>query len=194
MRTSVFLGVLLATSTAALAGGPSPAQQHPDKTAARSKTTVEGAKYQPLNIKTGLWEVTYTRNSTGEMPIPAEYASKLTPEQLARMKAAMKNSANSSHTYKSCVKKEDVDGSLLNSGDSGCKVTILKSTTSEVDGKMSCTLEGGMHGDGTMNMQALDNEHTKGITHLTVSGNGKTFNTDATISSKWLSSDCKGEE
>ena len=193
MRTSFFLGVLLVTSTVALAGGP-PAPQHPDKTAAPSKSTVSGAKYQPLNIKTGLWEVTYTRNSSGEMPIPAEYAAKLTPEQLARMRAAMKNSANSSHSYKSCVKKEDVDGSLLNSGDSQCKVTILKSTSSEVDGKMSCSLEGGMHGDGTMNMEAPDNEHTKGITHLTVTGNGQTFKTDATISSKWISSDCKKED
>ncbi len=186
MRTSVFLGLLLVASALAFA------QQHPMDKSTNAKT-VDGVKYQPLNIKTGLWEVTYTRSSNGEMPIPAEYAAHLTPDQLARMQAAMKNSGNSTHTYKSCVKKEDVDGSLLNSKDNrDCKVTILQSTSSEVEGKMSCNIEG-MRGDGTMNMQALDSEHTKGTTHLTMTGNGKTFNTDATISSKWVSSDCKGE-
>jgi uncharacterized protein DUF3617 len=185
MRTSAFLGLILATSALAFAGGPTgpatPAQQH----------TVSGATYQPLNIKVGLWEVTYTRNSSGEMPIPAEYASRLTPEQRARMEAAMKNNANSTHTYKSCVKKEDVNGSLLKSKDRDCDVTILKSTSTELDGKMACNVEG-MRGDGTMNMHVVDSEHTKGVTHMTMTGNGHTFNSDATLSGKWIGSDCKG--
>ena len=195
MRTSAFVGLLLVTSALAFAGGPTspvtPAQQRSDKSTAPART-VQGANYQPLNIKTGLWEVTYSRSANGEVPIPAEYMSHLTPEQRARYEAAMKQ--NSTHTYKSCVKKEDVDGSLLNSRDNrDCKVTILKSTSTELDGKMACNMEG-MNGNGTMNMSVIDSEHTKGVTHMTMTGNGKTFNTDATLSSKWISSDCKGAE
>ncbi len=187
MRTSAFLALLLLVSVLALAGGTTAPSATPGQ-----QRSVNGAAYQPLGIKTGLWEVTYTRNSSGEMPIPAEYASRLTPEQRARMEAAMKNSANSSHTYKSCVKKEDVDGSLLNSRENrDCNVTILKSTSNELDGKMACNIEG-MRGDGTMNMHVVDSEHTKGVTHMTLTGNGKTFNSDATISSKWIGADCKG--
>lgn len=193
MRTS-FLALLLVTSPFAFAGGPtSPAspQQHPNKATAPAKT-VQGANYQPLNIKTGLWEVTMTRSANGEMPMPAEYMSRLTPEQRARFEAAMKE--RSTHTYTSCVKKEDVDGSLLNSRDNrDCTVTILKSTSSELDGKMSCNMEG-MRGDGTMNMHVLDSGHTQGVTHMTMTGNGKTLNTDATISGKWIGSDCKGKD
>lgn len=122
--------------------------------------------------------------------MPAEYMSKLTPEQRARFEAAMKE--KSTHTYKSCVKKEDVDGSLLKN-DQQCNVTILKSTSTELDGKMACNMEG-MRGDGNMNMHVIDSEHTRGVTHMTMTGNGKTFNTDATISSKWVASDCKGAE
>jgi len=195
MRTSGFLGLLLVTSTIAFAGDPAspatPAQQPSDKATAPAKK-VQGANYQPLGIKTGLWEVTYSRRANGEVPIPAEYISRLTPEQRARFEAAMKE--NSTHTYKSCVKKEDVDGSLLNSKNNrDCNVTILKSTSTELDGKMACNMEG-MNGNGTMNMHVIDSEHTKGVTHMTMTGNGKTFNTDATISSKWISSDCKGAE
>jgi hypothetical protein len=192
MRTSALLGLLLVTSVFASAGGPAkPPQLRSDKATAPPRT-IRGANYQPLNIKTGLWEVTYTRSANGEMPMPAEYMSRLTPEQRARFEAAMKE--KSTHTYKSCVKKEDVDGSLLNSKNNrDCNVTILKSSSTELDGKMSCNVEG-MRGDGTMNMTVLDSEHTKGVTHMTMTGNGKTFNTDATLSSKWISSDCKGAD
>ncbi len=183
MRTSVLLALLLVSFVVASA------QQRPTDRATQARN-VEGANYQPLNIKTGLWEVTYSRSATGEMPMPAEYMSRLTPEQRARFEAAMKR--NSTHTYRSCVKKEDVDGSLLNSRDNrDCKVTILKSTSSELDGKMACNMEG-MNGNGTMNMHVLDSEHTKGVTHMTLTGNGKTLNSDATLSSKWIGSDCKG--
>lgn len=183
MRASIFLGLLLVSCVVVSA------QQHPNNKSTQAKT-VEGAKLQPLNIKTGLWEVSYTRSSNGEMPIPAEYASRLTPEQRARFEENMKKS--STRTHKSCVKPEDIDGSLLNSReDRDCKVTILKSTSTEVAGKMACEIEG-MHGDGNMTMQAIDSEHTKGVTHMTLTGNGKTLNTDATITSKWIGADCKG--
>jgi Protein of unknown function (DUF3617) len=195
MRTSALLSVLLVTSALAFAGGPGspsqPPQQRSDKTTAPPRT-VQGANYNPLNIKTGLWEVTFSRSANGELPMPAEYMSHLTPEQRARFEAAMKE--RSTHTYKSCVKKEDIDGSLLNSkNNNDCRVTILKSTSTELDGKMSCNMEG-MRGDGTMKMHVLDSTHTQGVTHMTMTGNGKTFNTDATLSSKWIGSDCKSAD
>jgi hypothetical protein len=196
MRTSAFLSLLLVTSTLAIAGGPTgpaaPPQQRSDKT---SKTaphkTVQGASYQPLNIKTGQWEVTYSRSANGDVPMPSGFASKLTPEQRARYEAAMKE--HSTHTYKSCVKKEDINGSLLKN-DQKCDITILKSTSTELDGKMACDMDEGVRGSGTMNMHVIDSEHTKGVTHMTMTGNGRTFNTDATISSKWIGADCKGAE
>lgn len=194
MRTSAFLGLLLVTSTLALVGGPaSPAaqpQHHTDKTTAPAKT-VHGANFQPLAIKTGLWEVTYSRSANGDVPMPAGFASKLTPEQRARYEAAMKE--KSSHTYKSCVKKEDINGSLLKN-DQKCDITILKSTSTELDGKMACDMEEGMRGSGTMKMHVVDSGHTQGVTHMTMTGGGRTFNTDATISSKWIGSDCKGQD
>ena len=35
-------------------------------------------KYEPLNVKTGLWEVTTTVSTTGQMPIP-RLAGKIDP-------------------------------------------------------------------------------------------------------------------
>ncbi|HTE88846.1 MAG TPA: hypothetical protein VK639_07845 [Terriglobales bacterium] len=56
-----------------------------------SSVTVWAAdKLQPLNVKTGLWETTTTRITSGEIPIPAEMLARLTPEQRAKMEARMK--------------------------------------------------------------------------------------------------------
>src|SRR5437016_3699866 len=45
------------------------------------------------NIKPGLWEVSHHPQVTGQVPIPEEQLAKLTPEQRARMEAALKNYA-----------------------------------------------------------------------------------------------------
>jgi len=63
---------------------------------------------QPLNIKTGLWQLTMTTTVSGRPPIPPEALARMTPEQRAKFEAAMK--ARASHgprtrTYKNCVTK-----------------------------------------------------------------------------------------
>ena len=69
-------------------------------------------KLQPLNVKAGLWETTTTRITNGEMPIPAEFLARLTPEQRGKMEARMKaNSAEKTktNTSKSCMSKEKLE-------------------------------------------------------------------------------------
>src|SRR5579862_2888392 len=71
----------------------------------------------PLNVKTGEWEVTTSTESSGQLPIPEEMLNKLTPEQRARMEAAMKaRGAGGPRTSvrKNCVKKEDLDKAFGN--------------------------------------------------------------------------------
>ncbi len=68
-------------------------------------TALWGAdKVQPLNVKLGLWEVTSTTNVSGMPPIPDDVLARMTPEQRARMEAAMK--ARSGEGPKTTVRKE----------------------------------------------------------------------------------------
>ncbi len=70
------------------------------------------AQVTPLNVKTGEWESTMTNETSGQMPIPQEMLDKMTPEQRARMEAAMKaRGMQGPRTIvnKQCVKKEDLD-------------------------------------------------------------------------------------
>src|SRR6185312_17371693 len=66
-------------------------------------------KITPLNVKTGLWQSTTTIAISGSMGIPPEMEAKLTPEQRARMEAAMKQSGTGqphTTTNKGCIKQE----------------------------------------------------------------------------------------
>jgi Protein of unknown function (DUF3617) len=54
---------------------------------------VQGADFTKPNIKPGLWEVTTNPKMSGQMPIPEEQLAKMTPEQRARLQAAMQAGA-----------------------------------------------------------------------------------------------------
>lgn len=47
------------------------------------------SKFQPLNVKTGLWESTTTSTTSGQMPLPSDMLAKLSPDQRARIEARM---------------------------------------------------------------------------------------------------------
>ena len=93
-------------------------------------------KLQPLNVKTGLWETTTTRITSGEIPIPAEMLARLTPEQRARMEARMKaNSAEKTktNTSKSCMTKEKLEKAPFSDEQKECTRTIVTSTSSKAE-------------------------------------------------------------
>lgn len=157
----------------------------------QNSSQVRGVKYQPLNVKPGLWEQTWTRTIAGELPIPAEMLSKLTPEQRARIEERMKaNSAARTRTStdKQCITREDLE-KPLGEKDTQCVWTILESTSSKAKGNLSCQAQG-MNLAGTGEFDALDQEHLKGSMHTSATGGGKNMTVDATFTSKWLGSNC----
>lgn len=157
----------------------------------QNSSQVRGVKYQPLNMKPGLWEKTITITMTGELPFPAEMLNKLTPDQRARIEARMK--ANSpAHTRtttdKSCVTREDLE-KPFNPGNKECTWTILESSSTKAKGTVSCQAEG-MKMNGTGEYEAPDPEHLKGSIHTNSTGGGKNMTVDSAFTSKWLGSSC----
>src|SRR5215469_18930515 len=151
------------------------------------------AKIQPLNIKPGLWESTRTIKRTGEMPIPAEVLSRLTPEQRARMEERMKANSSgheSTKTEKKCLTKEDLEQDRLKLAESNeCTTTVITSSSTTVKAKMACEVQG-MHSTGNLDLLAADPEHVTGSFHTNMTGNGHTMNMEGTWTSKWLGSNC----
>ena len=187
-RLSVFMASLIViwTTTVVWAQTQKSAEQARNAPEANS-----GLKYQPLNIKPGLWERTFILNRTGKLPVPPGMLDSLTPEQRARLQARMDASSGSNtntSTEKVCITKEQVDNPVK-FNDKECTWTILESTRTQAKGKVSCSASG-MTMAGTGEFQAPDQEHLRGSAHMTSTGGGNKMTTDAIFTSKWLGSNC----
>lgn len=150
-------------------------------------------KFQPLNVKTGLWESTTSTTTSGQMPIPAEFLAKLSPEQRAKMEARMNANASSTprtrtHTSKGCETKEKLAEQPFGNQQE-CKETVISSTGSRMEVKVSCAI-GDVKTSGTMKIEALSPEAVKGSGQMTSNGGGHTMTVNTAFSAKWLGSSC----
>jgi hypothetical protein len=151
-------------------------------------------KFQPLDVKPGLWEMTLSVTTSGQMPIPAEALAKLSPEQRAGIEERMKARASQGEktrtsTRKHCITKEDLSKDPFSDQDKSCTRTLVSSTRSKAEMRVNCTRKG-VKSSGTIQIQALDSEHVKGSGHMVSSGGGNTMNASSSFSSKWISSSC----
>jgi hypothetical protein len=73
-----------------------------------SATTLVAATLDPLNVRTGLWEVTMT-SKINEMPAP------------------------NTSTYKSCVRKEDLGKYPFTDPEANCTWNVVNSTGSKME-------------------------------------------------------------
>ncbi len=145
-----------------------------------------------LNLKYGLWEITSAGTTSGAPPIPAAALANLPPAQKAKIQAAMAAamaSANTPHTYKSCVTAESIqrgfkDPELSN----GCTETVVSSSPTDMEVKIACT---GRHQmSGTVHFQASSPEAMNGTVDMTLADGGNSMKVNRQISGKWVSADC----
>lgn len=148
--------------------------------------------YQPLNVKLGTWETTFTTAISGAPPIPQEMIDKMTPEQRARFDAAMGKMASGTprtRTSKTCLTKEKLEKDPFNDRPS-CTEKVLTSTSSKMEIEEICDEENAKS-DSTVRIEATDSENIKGWAQTVVTGSGKTMNVNGTFTSKWVGAACK---
>ena len=155
------------------------------------------ADYKPLDVKLGLWESTVTTKTTGTPPMPPELLSRLTPEQRAKMEAAMKaNAARAAQpkTNRSCLTKEQLNKGLTfgsEGASSACNRTIVTSNASEQDLRFECNeATHAMKASGTMHVEAVNSETVKGAGQGSTTDGTHTMNVQMSFSAKWISADC----
>ena len=123
--------------------------------------------YQPMNVKTGLWNVTHTNNLGG---------------------------SQHANSYKTCVTAKDLQTNPWGKGpEEKCDWTVIKSTSSdmEVHGA-SCEAgkEYGMQTEVDLKIHALDPSNVKATMQGTSTGNGQKVPFSGTFVGKWVSSSC----
>jgi hypothetical protein len=122
---------------------------------------------QPLNVKPGLWEVTMsiTLNGMGTPP--------------------------RTNTYKSCLKKEDLNKYPFTDPDKKCTYTVLSSTGSTMEARGTCAPGSeGAKIDFKLRLDAVDTENVKGTGQMTMSGPGGSMNGNYAATAKWLGATC----
>ena len=153
------------------------------------------SKITPMNIKTGLWESTNTVTISGALGIPPDMAAKLTPEQRARVEAAMSQSALAkpqTTTHKGCLKQEDLTKDPFankNMENMKCHENLLRSTGSDAEVDVSCEGPDGAFKYHMM-LHATDQQHVTGTGHGTASMGGRTMTSDVKFESKWIQATC----
>lgn len=175
---NLFLGTMLLSMGCALVQGQTPKAGSP-------------TKLEPLNVKIGLWENTTTISSGGSIGIPPERLAKMTPEQRARVEAALKaRSGQPAHTntYKSCLTKDQLEKTPF-ADKQNCTEKLISSSAKEAEVSVECTMEEAK-GSGTMKIEALSDESVQGSGHGTVTMGGHTMNTDWKMTGKWVQSSC----
>ncbi len=132
----------------------------------------------PLNVKTGLWQMTETITWVG------------LPPQLA----ATMNNGHASMNYKSCVKPEDLSTNPW-AGGSGhtCRWTALSSTGSDMEVRgEGCDMgkTWGMTADVKGKIHVIDSQDGTGSFDIVLTGNGQTMRGHAEYKGQWAAATC----
>ena len=121
---------------------------------------------QPLNMKPGLWEVTMNMTISGSR-------------------------APQTRTYRSCLKKEDLNKYPFVDPEKKCTYTVSSSTGSTMEASGTCAPGSeGAKIDFKLRLDALDTEKVKGTGQMTMSMNGGSMNGTYAATAKWIGSSC----
>lgn len=131
-----------------------------------------GPAYQPLNVKTGLWQVTENTNAKGLPP-------------------AMAAAVNHSITYKTCVTPEKLKENPFTGHK--CNWTMIRSSSSDMEAKGTACDAGknqGMSTDVHYKLHAVNPGYVTGTGDWTSSGGGQNMSGTVNGSGHWVSSSC----
>ncbi len=160
--------------------------------AALVTTLVQATEYTKPNIKPGLWEVTVTPKMSGEMPIPDDQLAKMSPEQRAKVEAAIKGAGSKPHVYKDCMTPEKIaKGFEMERGadEAACKRNVISSTPSELTLHDECT-HPNRKTVSDVHFEFKGGSQINGKLHIVTTAAGKSMTVDSTVAGKFVSASC----
>jgi hypothetical protein len=172
MRKAIFVAVLCLSASAALT-----------------------AQLQPLNVKTGLWQVTEVSTVTAAIPPELQARlSQLPPATRAQLQSRFEGTPHTT-TYNTCVTPADLAKLPFQGPNEKCNWTTLTSTGSdmEVHGT-ACQAAGnndGTRAEADVRIHVISSENATGSVQITVTGN-QTMNSSATFTGTWRGATCTG--
>jgi Protein of unknown function (DUF3617) len=148
-----------------------------------------------LNIKLGLWEIATQANISGAPPIPEDTLAKMSPEQRARMQAAIQASmadVAKPKLAKHCVTEEKVaQGFNLDRrhDSTTCQKKLVTNTSTELQLTETCPEDNGSTSIDE-HIQLNGSDQVAGTVHFVKNSGGKNMTVDSTIKGQWLAASC----
>lgn len=147
-----------------------------------------------LNLKPGLWEMTWSGQTSGAPPIPPDVLAQMPPERRAKLEAAMAANANRTsapHANKQCITEKSLQRGLNveeNKTESSCQRTVVSNTASVMDMRQECS--GRQKSSGTFHFEAASPETMTGTINMTITDGARTMTVKRVVNGKWLAADC----
>lgn len=150
----------------------------------------------PLNVKMGLWQMTYTTERNGTFVVHSvapELLAKMRPEQRARTAARLKARANQGsqvETRHFCMTEQALKTVVFDTGEGGgaCERTVLASGPQMQQFHEECG-EGSAKRMVEGHVEAVDADTLKGSVRTKFDGaNGATTNVE--FAGRWVAADC----
>jgi len=172
MRRLIVLGAVCFSATMLLAQTQT---RENSRTVERQKSVTP--VLVPLNVKTGLWQMTETIKWIN---VPPEMAAIMNNRQPI--------------TYKSCVRPNHLNSNpWANGSHDNCTWTALKSTGTDMEVQATgCQLgeNYGMIAEAHGTIHVMDSEDGTGSMDVTLTGNGRTMNGHASYKGMWIGATC----
>jgi hypothetical protein len=141
---------------------------------------------QPLDVRTGLWQVEYHVKYSGLPPQMQAMMDQMTAQQ----KSAM--GLQTPKNFKICVTEKNRNTSWTE-GSNDCRWKVLKSTTTDLElHGTSCSAgkNQGAASDVDLKFHVLDREDVRASLHGTATENGMNATLDGDYTGKWVSATC----
>ncbi len=149
------------------------------------------ARVPNLNVKMGLWEVTTVAQTSGSLPVDLSH---LTPEQQARVAAAMemsKKHAAMPHTFRTCLTPEKMQKDLFqDKNNASCKQTVVSSSTTAYDVKYECNNGQDGNATGEWRFVAATPELVQGSGQWMIERAGHKMQSAGNMTAKWVGASC----
>jgi hypothetical protein len=149
----------------------------------------------PLNVKVGLWQMTYTSDGNGvavPQTIPRGLLAKMSPEQRARTAARLKARAAlgpRTETRQYCLTQDRLKKAIFNNEEiQTCQRTIVASSAKLQTFHEEC-FQSGTKRTAEGRFEALDYHTLKGILKIKSQG-GNPLTANIAIAGKWIGNDC----
>ena len=155
-------------------------------------TVCAADKIEPLNVKPGLWETTYTAGVSGVIPLSEQQLAALPPESRARLEKMWKEKAQGgqTRTVKSCLTEEHLKRDpFADNPSKSCTVTVLASSSTKQDVREECRDQDGTK-ITTYRLQASSPEKVTGTMKLEMNNGGRASTIDGTFNGRWLGGVC----